>query len=147
MKALALSQPWAELVVSGRKTTEVRTRNCNYRGWLYIYAAKKDTKLVVVNEFGFGVLPTGVIVGRVFLRDVKAYLDNETFFQDARNHLVTRDVLELEGWENRTKYGYLLEQPSRIPPFACRGLPGLFDVLPYNRHASEIVGPEINKDW
>ncbi|HDZ54639.1 MAG TPA: ASCH domain-containing protein [Candidatus Nealsonbacteria bacterium] len=53
MNGLTMSQPWAELLVSGKKKIEVRTKNTNHRGWFYIYVAKKDTKENVIKKFGF----------------------------------------------------------------------------------------------
>ena len=34
MKALSIRQPWAELIMQGRKTLELRTWRTNYRGAL-----------------------------------------------------------------------------------------------------------------
>ena len=73
MKALALSQPWAELVVSGKKKIEVRTKNTNHRGWFYVYTARKDTKQNIIEVFGYKELPVGFIIGKTFLKDVKKY--------------------------------------------------------------------------
>jgi hypothetical protein len=38
MKVLTVRQPWAELIVSGRKDVENRTRRTNHRGLLAIHA-------------------------------------------------------------------------------------------------------------
>ena len=40
MKAISLKQPWASLIVSGRKTIELRTWNTKFRGEFYIHASK-----------------------------------------------------------------------------------------------------------
>lgn len=40
MKAITLSQPWAELVAAGRKRYETRSWRTNYRGPLAIHAAR-----------------------------------------------------------------------------------------------------------
>ncbi len=129
MKGLAISQPWAELVVSGKKKIEVRTRNTNYRGWFYVYASRKDTKDEVVKEFGFQNLPTGVIIGKAFLKDIKKYrLDND-FYSDFGLHLVTREVIDKEGWTDKPKYGYIISKVEKMnPPIQFRGMTGFFKV-------------------
>lgn len=127
-KALSMSQPWAELLVSGKKRIEVRTRNTNYRGWFYIYAARKDTKEDVVRKFGYVELPTGVIIGKALLKDVKRYGSDQEFYADSPHHLATPEIIELEGWHLKTKVGYIIENPQRIPPIPWRGMPGLFSL-------------------
>jgi hypothetical protein len=39
--ALSIRQPWAELILCGRKSIEVRTWNTAYRGRVWIHAGKK----------------------------------------------------------------------------------------------------------
>ncbi len=127
MKALALSQPWAELVISGKKKIEVRTKNTSYRGWFYVYSAKKDTKEEVVKKFGYNNLHTGVIVGKAYLESVKKYKGPEEFYRDENLHLASKEDIELEGWKDKPKYGYVLSQVERLTPIPARGMPGFFD--------------------
>lgn len=42
--ALSVKQPWANLIATGRKTVEVRTRRTNYRGPLLIVASQTGDK-------------------------------------------------------------------------------------------------------
>ena len=128
MRGLALSQPWAELVISGRKTIEVRAKNTSYRGWFYVYAAKKDTKEEVVKKFGFRDLPTGVIVGKAFLYDVRQYRNDGAFYLDAKQHLATPTMMELEGWDAKSKWGYIITKVERLKPIPYRGMTGFFPV-------------------
>jgi len=72
MKALSLKQPWAELIVSGRKTIEIRKWNTHFRGEFLIHASKNTNKKAET-EHGFQDLPTGCIVGKAKLLDVKKY--------------------------------------------------------------------------
>lgn len=44
MRALSFWQPWAWLVVNGRKTIENRPWNSSYRGELFVHAGKKFSK-------------------------------------------------------------------------------------------------------
>jgi hypothetical protein len=67
MKALSIRQPYAELILLGKKKEEYRSRKTNVRGKIYIYASKtpadksefKKSKLLRED------LPVGVIVGTV----------------------------------------------------------------------------------
>ena len=44
MKCLSVSQPFAELIILGKKTIELRKWNTNYRGELLIHAPLKIRK-------------------------------------------------------------------------------------------------------
>jgi hypothetical protein len=69
--ALGVRQPWAELIVRGIKTIEVRSQNTRLRGTIYLYAAKKFSTLpaarVAVREHKLDrqILPAGLLVGSV----------------------------------------------------------------------------------
>lgn len=63
MKVLSLKQPFAELVVSGKKTVELRKWNTKFRWEFLIHASKVPDKNNMV-KFGFKELPLGVIVGK-----------------------------------------------------------------------------------
>ena len=43
-KCLSLKQPYADLVVSGKKTIELRTWNTKFRGEFLVHASKKVIK-------------------------------------------------------------------------------------------------------
>ena len=72
MKALSLKQPWAELVVSGKKTIELRKWKTNFRGEFLIHASRVPDSNAM-KRFGFENLPLGMIVGKAELVDVKDY--------------------------------------------------------------------------
>ena len=71
MRALSIRQPWAELILSGHKTVEVRSKATHLRERIYIYASKsridaeEESRIAV--KFGIDVdaLPRGVLVGSV----------------------------------------------------------------------------------
>lgn len=44
MKCLSVEQPFAELIVQGRRTIEIRTRNTKFRGEFLIHASHKIDK-------------------------------------------------------------------------------------------------------
>ncbi len=78
MKALTLTQPWAQLVVEGHKEYETRSWLTHYRGWLAIHAGKDfprrcqsllwdDGPIVEALNRPPNELPRGAIVGVVTL--------------------------------------------------------------------------------
>jgi activating signal cointegrator 1 len=81
MKALSLTQPWAQLMVIGVKEYDTRSWSTRYRGRLAIHAAKgfpKDARDFRKNEaacdlansgFALGI-PFGAIIGEATLVDV-----------------------------------------------------------------------------
>jgi hypothetical protein len=113
MKALSLKQPWAELVLQGKKKIEIRRWNTNFRGEFLIHASKISDKNAM-KRFGFKIseLPLGYIVGKAKLIDVKQYLNNTEFQKDKNLHLATKEF---------GNYGFILKDVERIKPIKCNG--------------------------
>jgi hypothetical protein len=69
--ALSVRQPWAELILLGRKTIECRSRPTTIRGPVWLYASlgrySVDDEAEWAEEYGLDVagLPRGVLVGTV----------------------------------------------------------------------------------
>ncbi len=111
MKSLSLKQPYAELVVSGRKKIELRKWNTKFRGEFYVHASMNvDEKSM--EKFGFKHLPTGCIVGKATLVDVKHYSDDNARKKDIDLHLADGD------WGH---YGFILKNAKRIKPIPAKG--------------------------
>ena len=104
MKALSLKQPFAELVVSGKKTIELRRWNTNFRGNFFVHASKRLDE-VSMKKFGFLNLPKGKIVGKAELVDVKIYKDEGDYAKDENKHLAN------SFWG---KYGFILKNAGRL---------------------------------
>ena len=113
MKALSLKQPFAELILQGRKTIELRKWNTKVRGKFLIHASKIPDKKAM-QEFGFGLndLPLGMIVGEAELIDVKKYEDDKEQAKDKNKHLAD------SSWG---KYGFVLRHAKRIEPVEAKG--------------------------
>jgi hypothetical protein len=60
IKALTIRQPWAELILRGRKPYELRSWRTNYRGLLVIHAA---AKINAENARRLGLNPEKLIAG------------------------------------------------------------------------------------
>ncbi len=117
MKALTLKQPWAELILQGRKKIEIRKWNTNFRGEFLIHSSKVPDK-DAMEKFGFKDLPCGFIVGKVNLLDVKKYQDEDEFIEDNEKHLATSE------WG---RYGFVLENARRINKIPCKGKLGFWE--------------------
>lgn len=71
MRALSVRQPWAELILRGRKRIEVRSRPTNVRGRVYIYASlhragpAHERHAANAHRFDIDGLLRGVIIGTV----------------------------------------------------------------------------------
>ncbi len=120
MKVLSLKQPWAELILQGRKSIELRKWNTNFRGKFLIHSSKKSD-LSSMKKFGFKILPCGFIVGSAEIIGVKKY-DNKNEFKKDRN-------LHLAGssFESFGRYGFILKNPKRINPISAKGKLNFWD--------------------
>jgi predicted transcriptional regulator len=117
MKALSLKQPFAELVVSGRKKIELRKWNTKFRGEFFVHASKSPDK-ESMNRFGFDNLPVGCIVGKAKLVDVKHYNSEEEHKKDNDLHFGNSK------WGN---CGFVLKDAERIKEIPCKGKLGFWE--------------------
>ncbi len=111
MKALSLKQPFAELILQGRKKIELRKWNTKFRGEFLIHSSKVPDKKAM-KEFGFSDLPCGYILGKAKLVDVKKYGSEEEHQKDRNLHLASK------AWG---KYGFVLEEVKRLKPVLAKG--------------------------
>ncbi|MGM5480189.1 MAG: ASCH domain-containing protein, partial [Nanobdellota archaeon] len=104
MKVLSVKQPFAELIVSGKKSIEIRSWNTTFRGEFLLHVSKNPV-MTAMKRNGFSDLETGVIIGKVTLVGVKKYVDESDFKNDRIKHLATSDY---------GKYGFILKNPVRF---------------------------------
>lgn len=117
MKALSLKQPYAELILQGRKKIELRKWNTHFRGDFLIHASKVPD-IEAMKKFGFKDLPCGCIVGKAELADVKKYKNAEECDADKDLHLACME------WGN---YGFILKNPKRVKNIFCKGNLGFWN--------------------
>lgn len=122
MKALSFRQPWAELILQGRKTIDLRTYNTHYRGPLAVHASQKmETGHCWEHNLDPENLDAGGIVGTVELVDVIP-LDEAAYQEHMNAHLAGRR------WRDGL-YGWVLAHPQRLPEFIpARGRTNLFNI-------------------
>ena len=108
MRALSIRQPWAELILLGRKIIEVRSRRTNLLERVHIYAGlnriEPQEEARIFARFGIDVddLPRGVLVGTV------AIVGCQPLQQDD-SQAACFEVTETHGF-----YGWLLARPQRV---------------------------------
>lgn len=143
MKCLSVSQPFADLIISGKKTIELRKWNTNFRGEFLIHSPIKirteDCKRLKINKK----LVTGAIVGKAELYDIKKYNSIKEIKKDQKFHFASKN------FQDKT-FGFLLKNSKsfRIPiPF--KGQLGFFEVeVPKTRIKNkEIVTDIIDEEY
>jgi hypothetical protein len=124
MKALSVRQPYAELILQGKKTIELRKWNTNFRGEFLIHSSK-ISDMNAMTKMGFKELPCGFILGKVKLVDVKHYKNEEEHLKDKDKHLAS------SFWGN---HGFVLENPARFDkPISCKGNLGFWEFNEENK--------------
>jgi hypothetical protein len=116
--ALSIRQPWAELIVRGSKTMEIRSWTTRYRGPLYIHAAK-HYDLELERRFGLNEVFHGGFIGGAQLDMIVAL--------NPRRFALLRDQHLSAGSAPAHAYGWVLSKPCRLrTPLPARGRVGLF---------------------
>ena len=118
--ALSLKQPWAALLVHGRKSVEVRAWPTARLGRVLIHAAgvsdpRPEAWAHVPPELAAAARLTGGIIGAAALTGCKAYRTADAFAADAALHLND------PGWYRPGLYGFTFVDAEELP---FRRLPG-----------------------
>lgn len=124
MKCLSVSQPFADLIVSGQKTIELRSWNTKFRGEFLIHAPltirKSDCRRLGIPQQR---LATGAVIGKASIHDVKKYESAAQIKKDQDMHHAGGEFLD-----DRYRYGFLLKEPKRFRvPIPYKGRLGLFE--------------------
>ncbi len=122
VKALSVRQPWAELILAGRKRYELRTWRLSFRGQLWIHASScADRGDISRSGLDSRTLTRGAVVGSVEVIDCLP-LTSE----------IIRELVESLGYFGDWQPGlfaWALRNPRRLPiPVPLPGRLGLFDV-------------------
>jgi hypothetical protein len=118
VRALSIRQPWAELILLGHKTIEVRSKATRLRERVYIYAGlnriEAEEEARIASRFGIDVdgLPRGVLVGTVEIvgcRPLEMSDSNAACFE-------IDDGAGFYAWVlDRPRRAEVLEKPTRQP--------------------------------
>ncbi len=126
--ALSLKQPWAELVVSGKKTIEVRSWATKIRGPVLVHAARiADPRPEAWKWITDDMRPltelTGGVIGQVELADCIAYPDQTKFAADRNRHLN-----DPAWFQERGLFGFIFNNAVRRPFHSWTGNVRFFTV-------------------
>ena len=132
MKCLSICQPFANLIIEGKKTIELRKWNTKFRGEFLVHAPQKirlnDCKRLKIQSE----LTIGAIIGKVELFEVKEYLSASQIRKDSKRHLASNDIDE-------NKYGFILQNPKQLRvPIPCNGQLNFFEFKPELAKIDEI---------
>ena len=132
MKCLSICQPFADLIIQGKKTIELRKWNTKFRGEFLVHAPQKirfdDCKRLKIKSN----LTVGAIIGKVELVDVKEYQNIAQIKADSKEHLTQNNVLG-------NKYGFILKNPKQLKvPIPCNGQLNFLDLKPKSVKIDEI---------
>ena len=136
MKCLSVCQPFAELIVQGKKTIELRKWNTKFRGEFLVHAAKNiledDCKRMKISP---KIITTGAIIGKVNLVNVKKYESDKELKADKKRHHSSSDF-------TKNKYGFILENPKKLRvPITYVGKLNFFEF-----HPDEIKNNDVKLD-
>ena len=132
MKCLSVCQPFAELIVQGKKTIELRKWNTKFRGEFLVHAPQKirldECKRLKMQPE----MTVGAIIGKVELIDVREYENTAQIKIDSKKHLASND-------ESGNKYGFILQNPKQLRvPIPCNGQLNFFEFKPELTKINEI---------
>ncbi|GIX03640.1 MAG: hypothetical protein KatS3mg113_0646 [Planctomycetaceae bacterium] len=134
--ALGIKQPWAELILRGIKTLEIRSQPTQVRGTVYVYASRSDARgtwaeqAITRWQLESATLPRGVLVGTVRIIDVRPFEP-----QDEPLALIPSPA----GYR---LYAWVLSDPQRlVQPLPVRFLPYGVWFYPYKRKQTGTISP------
>ena len=70
--ALSIQQPWAELIITSKKSIEIRSWSTDYRGLLWVHTGLKSNPRIE-NYFGLSNLFKGGYIGIVTLEAIEPF--------------------------------------------------------------------------
>jgi predicted transcriptional regulator len=146
MKCLSVSQPFAELIVKGKKIIELRSWNTNFRGEFLVHSPskirKEDCKRLKIKTN----LLTGAIIGKAEIYDVKKYSSKDEIKKDAKKHFASKNFCN-------KKYGFCLRNAKEFRvPIPYKGKLGFFDVnlkpkIKKNQIKTDLIEEEYRYQW
>ncbi len=137
-----MCQPFADLIISGKKIIELRRWNTNFRGEFLIHAPLKirtdNSKRLKINKK----FVTGAIIGKAELYEIKKYNSNKEIKADQKFHLASKNFHD-------GSFGFMLKNAKSLRiPIPCKGQLGFFEIeLPETRiRDNEIMRDIIDEE-
>jgi predicted transcriptional regulator len=147
LKCLSVSQPFADLIISGKKIIELRKWNTNFRGEFLIHAPIKirmeDCKRLKINKK----LVTGAIIGKAEIYEVKKYDSIKEIKADQKFHLASKKFHD-------RAFGFMLKNAKSFRiPIPYKGQLGFFEIdlpktkIKNKKIISDIMDDEYRYQW
>lgn len=128
MKALTIHQPYAHLIVTGKKLVENRTWKTNYRGPLLIHAGKSHEWLGIEDPSNYVM---GAIIGVADIVDcLPAPIITQGYYEAQHPGLQHHEHVN-------GPWCWVLANARTVQPVSCKGAQGLWDVS--DESAREIL--------
>lgn len=118
MKALIIRSPWIDLILSGQKTWEMRSRNCTHRGPIALIAGG-----------------TGKVVGTAELLDCLPKLDADQMRDHNGEHAIPEHLMDqviADGW---------------VQPWVLRNVQRLPQPVSYQHPNGAVTWVNLPSDW
>ena len=133
MKALSIRQPWAEMIVTGKKSIEIRSWRpvrMELPQKILIHAGKKVDR-GAFSTAGVGQsLAKGAVIGEVMMVGIRKYELVDQWIEDLDLHR------NRQGGFREGLFGYILSEPVKFPaPVPFKGQLGFFEI---SRHFSSL---------
>ena len=147
MKCLSICQPFADLIILGKKTIELRKWNTNFRGEFLIHAPLKirveDSNRLRINKK----FVTGAIVGKAELFNVKKYTSKKEIKEDMQFHHTKYK------FQNKM-FGFMIKNSKQFKvPIPWKGQLNFFEVdmpkikIKTKDIVSDIIDEEYRYQW
>lgn len=105
MKALSIREPWASLIIEGKKTIELRTWKTNYRGKILVHRSGEN----------------GGIIGTVEIVDI-VNIESPEQFRSLHDRHHAPDTFYKE-----RLFGWILKNAKPVESVPCKGRLGLWE--------------------
>jgi len=137
LKCLSVSQPFADLIVSGKKRSELRSWNTRIRGEFLVHAPLKVRREDARRRRVDKSFVPGAVVGKAEIFGVKTYRTWTEMRGDYRSHLAPKTF--------RARYGFMLKNAKMLRvPIPCRGRLGFFEAeLPRKKFSEDFIRADI----
>jgi ASCH domain len=117
LRGLMVREPWASLILRGKKTWEIRGTRTSHRGEIYIIRSG-----------------TGRVVGSCRIIDVLGPLTMEDMRLNVETHLTPESELILGGLPYRSTYAWVLAEPRTFE-----------EPIPYKHPSGAITWVDLNE--
>lgn len=139
VRVISIRQPWAALILAGKKRIELRTWKQSLRGPVLLHAGKIPVKnpnawALITPEIEPLTQLRGGIIGAMNIVGIRQYTHLDEFLADQKYHGCGSG-----DWNPKGYHGYLLQDAMQIP---FESLPGQLFFFRVNREREKLPWPD-----